>query len=419
MIDGLVINVQNLSKQYEIGKLKAPRATLREKANEIVKALFRPISDQSRKPDSIWALRDVSFQVQSGEIVGVIGKNGSGKSTLLKILSSITEPTIGYAEIEGRVASLLDVGTGFHPDLSGRENILLSAAVLGMKRAEIKKKFDYIIAFSEIGKFIDTPVKHYSSGMYMRLAFAVAAFLDPDVLLVDEVLAVGDAAFQRKCLGKMGEITRQGRTILFVTHNLGAILRMCDRCIWLDEGRIKLDGPSSAVIQAYMRAGSHDEAVRTWPRQDATGNADAVLRRVRICQPEGVPSVSIDITKEFQIEIECDVIRNMPELAIVLFILNGEGQVILHTSDLVDAATSDRHAGSWKSVCKIPAHSLNTGFYSMTVGAEIPHEKQIFLLENILTWNIEASEASGEHPALTWKGVIGPGLAKWDSYRND
>ncbi len=414
----LVINAENISKRYEIGKVKAPRVTLREKANEVFSALTRSLSSQTKKENFIWALRNVSFQVQRGEIVGIIGKNGSGKSTLLKILSFITEPTEGYAEIEGRVASLLDVGTGFHPDLSGRENILLNAAILGMKRSEIKQKFDDIVGFSEIGRFIDTPVKHYSSGMYMRLAFAVAAYLDPDVLLVDEVLAVGDAAFQRKCLGKMGEVTRQGRTILFVTHNLGAILRMCDRCIWLDEGYVKQDGPSSAVIQSYMRAGSHDEAVRAWPNEDAPGDQDAVLRRVRMCQPESVPSVSIDMTKEFQIEIETELRTNMPEMAIVLLILNGEGQVILHTSDTVETKISERQTGRWISTCKIPAYSLNSGFYSLTVGAEIPHQKQIFLLENLLTWNVEAISEDGQ-PALVWKGIIGPGLAKWSTSLSD
>ncbi|MGC8960577.1 MAG: ABC transporter ATP-binding protein, partial [Chloroflexia bacterium] len=242
----VAIRVEGLSKRYRIGQ-REPYRALRDVLARGLAAPFRatasvfrrsgPNGNGIRGENYIWALKDVSFEVKRGEVVGVIGRNGAGKTTLLKILSRITEPTEGYAEIHGRVGSLLEVGTGFHPELTGRENIYLNGAILGMKKAEIDKKFDEIVAFAEVEKFIDTPVKRYSSGMYVRLAFAVAAHLEPEILLVDEVLAVGDAAFQKKCLGKMGDVAKGGRTVLFVSHQMNSIRKLCDRCIWLDAGR--------------------------------------------------------------------------------------------------------------------------------------------------------------------------------------
>ncbi|RME47458.1 MAG: ABC transporter ATP-binding protein, partial [Chloroflexi bacterium] len=247
----IAIRVEHLSKRYRIGQLHRPHDTLRDSIADfglrIADWLSRRANPKSKiqnskSDDTIWALRDVSFEVKRGEVVGIIGRNGAGKSTLLKILSRITEPTSGRAEIHGRVGSLLEVGTGFHPELTGRENIYLNGAILGMRKREIDRKFDEIVAFAEIEKFIDTPVKRYSSGMYVRLAFAVAAHLEPEILLVDEVLAVGDAAFQKKCLGKMGDVAKEGRTVLFVSHNMAAITSLCQRAIWLEEGKIKEDG---------------------------------------------------------------------------------------------------------------------------------------------------------------------------------
>jgi len=261
----VVIKVNNISKLYRIGKIQ--RATsFRELLGEAIYTPFRRLkqiflnkpyhnqvtNEQQEMGDVIWALKDVSFEVKRGEVVGIIGRNGAGKSTLLKILSRITEPTEGYAEIRGRVGSLLEVGTGFHPELTGRENIYLNGRILGMTKREIDRKFDEIVAFSEIGKFIDTPVKYYSSGMYVRLAFAVAAHLEQEILIVDEVLAVGDAAFQRKCLGKMRNVSKEGRTVLFVSHNMAAILNLCSRCILLEAGRIALEGETSKVVEEYL-----------------------------------------------------------------------------------------------------------------------------------------------------------------------
>lgn len=259
-MSNVAIRVENLGKRYRLGQ-REPYKTLRDVVTDAFTAPFRRWRKQNSsisqsafgdpKSDYIWALKDVSFEIKQGEVVGVIGRNGAGKSTLLKILSRTTEPAEGYAEIYGRIGSLLEVGTGFHPELTGRENIYLNAAILGMKRREIDCKFGEIAAFSEIEKFLDTPVKRYSSGMYVRLAFAVAAHLEPEILLVDEVLAVGDAAFQKKCLGKMGEASKGGRTILFVSHNMQAIRMLCSRSILLDKGDVISDGPTEKTLSLY------------------------------------------------------------------------------------------------------------------------------------------------------------------------
>jgi lipopolysaccharide transport system ATP-binding protein len=262
-----VISVENLSKRYRIGKKSAPYGSLRESIVEVASAPFRRLRDTvkphhqnpvSSPPSSvneefIWALKDISFEVKHGEVLGIIGRNGAGKSTLLKVLSRITKPTSGRAIVRGRVGSLLEVGTGFHPELTGRENIYLNGAVLGMTRTEIERKFDEIVDFAEIEQFLDTPTKRYSSGMYMRLAFAVAAHLEPEILLVDEVLAVGDAAFQKKCLGKMGEVAREGRTVMFVSHNMGSIKDLCTRCIHIDSGNLLADGKPNIIIKNYFK----------------------------------------------------------------------------------------------------------------------------------------------------------------------
>src|SRR5215469_13462721 len=249
----IAIRVERLSKQYEIGAAKRRHDTLRDLLTEAVKSVFSRNARPPRRKETIWALKDVSFEIRVGEVVGIIGRNGAGKSTLLKILCRITEPTEGEAKIHGRVASLLEVGTGFHSELTGRENIYLNGSILGMKRAEIDHKFDEIVAFSEVERFIDTPVKRYSSGMYVRLAFAVAAHLEPEILIVDEVLAVGDTEFQRKCLGKMDEVSRkEGRTVLFVSHNLAAIAEMADRALLIDAGSVAASGDPHETISRYM-----------------------------------------------------------------------------------------------------------------------------------------------------------------------
>jgi len=297
----IAIRVEGLGKLYRIGKRERYRA-LRDTLTDAMYAPFRQLRSAFRTSappqsangdDSIWALKDVSFEIPRGEVVGVIGRNGAGKSTLLKILSRITEPTGGQVEIHGRVGSLLEVGTGFHPELTGRENIFLNGAILGMRRTEIVRKFDEIVAFAEIEKFIDTPVKHYSTGMYMRLAFAVAAHLEPEILIVDEVLAVGDLTFQKKCLGKMGDVAKDGRTIIFVSHQMNQIRRLCTECIWLDEGEVRSTGSTPMIVGAYEAAGPRQASPPNRPRAGRAGGyftgwevADSGTRELNIiCGP--------------------------------------------------------------------------------------------------------------------------------------
>ena len=289
----IAIRAENLSKQYAIGVAGPSYGTLRDslvdglrkllqrnshtKFRRAVKRLYGQSTDATELDKSIWALKDISFEVKQGEVVGIIGRNGAGKSTLLKLLSRITEPTTGLAEIHGRVGALLDVGTGFHAELTGRENIYLNAAILGMKRVEIDRKFDEIVAFAEVEKFIDTPVKHYSSGMYLRLAFAVAAHLEPEILIVDEVLAVGDAMFQKKCLGKMENVTKEGRTVLFVSHSMTAIQSLCDRVLWLDAGKLIDEGPTQKVVQHYLQSTVSTESIPLDQRGDRVGDGSVRL----------------------------------------------------------------------------------------------------------------------------------------------
>src|ERR1700722_1428564 len=295
-----VIHVEGLGKRYRVGERERYFA-LRDVLTRAFRAPFRK-NGARRSTDYIWALKDVSLDVQQGEVVGLIGRNGAGKTTLLKLLSRITRPTTGFAEIRGRVGSLLEVGTGFHPELTGRENIYLSGAILGMRRPEIGQKFDEVVAFAEIDQFVGTPVKHYASRMYFRLAFAVAAHLEPEILLVDEVLAVGDAAFQKKCLGKMGDVAKQGRTIVFVSHNMTALRRMCTRAIWLEGGRALDSGDPGKVIDHYLQKNTVSTLETVWP-DDATapGNERVRLQSVRVI-PETNGSDLITVHTPLKIE---------------------------------------------------------------------------------------------------------------------
>jgi lipopolysaccharide transport system ATP-binding protein len=416
----LAIFCHGIGKQYQIGERESYK-TLRDVVADAVKTPFRRMGNALRKSGepasgkpAIWALKDVSFQVKRGDVVGIIGRNGAGKSTLLKILSRITKPTQGYAEIAGRVGSLLEVGTGFHPELTGRENIFLNGAILGMKRAEITRKFDEIVAFAEVEKFIDTPVKHYSSGMYVRLAFAVAAHLETEVLFVDEVLAVGDFAFQKKCLGKMSDAAKEGRTVVFVSHNMGAVNRLCSHCMWLDGGSVHADGVTSGIVNLYIREGIEGAAAeKRWTADQRPGDDVARLRAVRICQPSGVPCAAVDITRPFDIEVETEHIRTVPEVAIGLMVTSVSGDVVLHTSDQMKGL-SPHGPGVWISRCQLPAYTLNAGMYLLTVGCDVPNVRQILLEENLLSWLVEAvCPAMGRYAPESWKGFIGPGLPNW------
>jgi lipopolysaccharide transport system ATP-binding protein len=307
------LRIEHIGKRYRLGAHKEPYRTLRDTiagATRVVCSRLAARGDTGRARPHVWALRDVSFEVEAGTVLGLIGRNGAGKSTLLKILSRITDPTVGLVEIRGRVGSLLEVGTGFHPELTGRENVFLSGAILGMQRHEITRKFDEIVAFAEIDPFVDTPVKHYSSGMYLRLAFAVAAHLETEILLVDEVLAVGDARFQRKCMDKMQGVGEGGRTVIFVSHSMPSIARLCERAVLLDEGVVARDGAAHEVVGAYLNSGLGTMAAREWPDPAAAPQSGVVrLRAVRVRDSSGRVADAIDIRERVGIELEYDVLQ--------------------------------------------------------------------------------------------------------------
>jgi lipopolysaccharide transport system ATP-binding protein len=317
----------------------------------------------------VWVLQDVNLEIPRGEIVGIIGRNGAGKSTLLKILSGITEPTRGRALIQGRVASLLEVGTGFHPELTGRENVYLNGAILGMTAEEIGRKFDEIVAFSGVERFLDTPVKRYSSGMYVRLAFAVASHLEPDVLIVDEVLAVGDMDFQRKCLGRMGEVSKEGRTVLFVSHNLPMISALCDECVLLEGGRMVAKGPTAKILPLYHGA-SFTPAKEVRTQGEPTANKLVVLASTWITGASGSVIDRFSIFDEIRLHVAYDVLDNLDDAVIPFFhVLNAEGNYVFLTFPHDGPSLHGTPAGRYEAVCRIPPHLLNDGSYSVTVQA--------------------------------------------------
>jgi lipopolysaccharide transport system ATP-binding protein len=370
----VAIRVENLSKQYRIGGLQARYKLMRELLVEAAQAPFRRLASVVRGQSStvsgeiIWALKDVSFEVKRGEVVGIIGRNGAGKTTLLKILSRITEPTEGYAEIRGRVGSLLEVGTGFHPELTGRENIYLNGAILGMKRAEIEHKFDEMVAFAEIERFIDTPVKHYSSGMYVRLAFAVAAHLEPEILLVDEVLAVGDAAFQTKCLGKMSDVARGGRTVLFVSHNMAAVQSLCSRVLLVDGGRVIADGKPLSIIEQYssqVQVGSGTFDLTDHPRSGGDGNARIERFRVIDATLRPISSVPMGARVGFEIDYRSSVPLDRADFVIGVY--NSLMQRVCQFSSARSGFFVDREVRQGTLRCFVPAVNLTVGRYYLNL----------------------------------------------------
>jgi len=356
------IRAEALGKCYKIGSARTSYKTLRESLMNRARSVFRGRDARQSESDLIWALSEVSLEIQPGEVVGIIGRNGAGKSSLLKILSRITKPTRGRVQIRGRVGSLLEIGTGFHPELTGRENIYLNGAILGMRRAEMDRKFDEIVAFSEVERFLDTPVKRYSSGMYLRLAFAVAAHLEPDILLVDEVLAVGDASFQKKCLNKMQDVGKEGRVVLFVSHNLPAITRLCPRAILLDGGRVLQDGPSHQVVTAYLGE-SAGAAEREWPDlKEAPGNDVVRLSAVRVRTEDGRVSGAVDIRRPVGIEMEFEVLKPGWVLVPNYHVVNDEGTYVFVTIDQdPDWQRRPRPPGSYLSTAWIPGNFLAEG----------------------------------------------------------
>jgi lipopolysaccharide transport system ATP-binding protein len=415
------ILVEGLGKRYRLGEKRARYKALRDVLADAAKWPVRALS--GRAPDrgsdeTMWALRDVSFRIGHGDVVGVIGRNGAGKSTLLKILSRITDPTTGRVEIRGRVGSLLEVGTGFHLELTGGENIYLNGAILGMRRQEIERKFDEIVAFAGVERFVDTPVKHYSSGMYLRLAFSVAAHLDPEVLLVDEVLAVGDAAFQRKCLEKMEDVGRHGRTVLFVSHNMPAIARLCPRTILLEGGSVALDGPSHQVVARYLSSDVGTAAEREWAdAARAPGSPAARLRAVRVRGPESQITDSVDIRKPVGIEMEFDVLEPGWTLSASYDFFNEEGLLLFGSIEADPKWRGQpRPPGRYATTAWIPGNLLSEGTVIVSVELVTTHpltrhfqERQAvaFHVVDSLDGNSARGDWGGE-----WRGAVRP-LLEW------
>jgi lipopolysaccharide transport system ATP-binding protein len=356
------IRAHELSKQYRIGHLRgAGYDTLRESLMRQTATLFSRGGGETT--ETIWALRDASFEVHEGEVVGIIGRNGAGKTTLLRLLSRITEPTRGYADIRGRVGTLLEVGTGFHPELTGRENVFLNGAILGMRRTEVVRKFDEIVEFAGVEKFLDTPVKRYSSGMYVRLAFAVAAHLEPEVLLVDEVLAVGDTEFQKRCLGKIEGFGQSGRTVLFVSHSMPIMARLCERLILLEDGRIAADGDPETVIGQYLLAASGTAAHREWDGRSAPGNELVRLRSVRVVDSSLETRESVDVREEVGIELSFDVLREGGQFVPWLDLSRDDGTLVFSAMDTDRRWREEAPVGALAAVAWIPEHLLNEGTF--------------------------------------------------------
>jgi homopolymeric O-antigen transport system ATP-binding protein len=410
------IEVNNLSKKYRLqGKTKA--STLRDLFLESLPFRKAPALEDDRV---LWALKDVTFSVNAGESLALIGNNGAGKSTLLKILSRIVRPTTGEAVLQGRTGSLLEVGTGFHRELSGRENIFLNGAVLGMKRSEIKERFDEIVAFSEIERFLETPIKFYSSGMYMRLAFAVAAHLEPEILMVDEVLAVGDLAFQRKCLRKMRDISKHGRTVVFVSHNMQAVTRLCERAIWIENGRLKEDGASKDVVSNYLNSRAETSSSRSWPSENGPGSESIQLRGAKVRDEYDDGSAAFDIRKEVFVEIRYEIKKKDTVVSPGIQLINEENICVFTSYDLdPNWRHEPRETGVYASTARIPANILSEGNFRVNVFCSTAEPLRVHFEENdaisfLVTDSLDGDSARGDfggnvegvvRPMLEWKTV--------------
>jgi lipopolysaccharide transport system ATP-binding protein len=417
----IAVRVAGLGKRYRISHLAQRNDTLRDQIVDLSRRTVARLARRAQAHDSyqdLWALRDVSFEVRHGQVLGIIGRNGAGKSTLLKLLSRITEPSEGEIHVRGRVGSLLEVGTGFHPELTGRENIYLNGAILGMKRAEIARKFDEIVDFSEVEQFIDTPVKRYSSGMYLRLAFAVAAHLEPEILVVDEVLAVGDAEFQKKCLGKMGDVASQGRTVLFVSHNMSAVLRLTQESIVLEKGHLLMRASSAEAVDYYLSAGHARSGERVWTADEIPAESDP-FRPVafRLRDQRGNIVETVRSTEPIMLELEYELRAPITGLRLGFYLLTARGEYAFTAFDTDAPAMfekyTNRPAGRYISKCAIPADLLNAGRYTLGFNASSYNVRRYFQDEQALDFNVDASGAPGTQwieprpgstrPRLEWK----------------
>jgi lipopolysaccharide transport system ATP-binding protein len=439
-----MIRVESVSKHYRIGRRKESYGSLRESITHAATTPYRwacgtvsgymksgistpeamtgrIASQQSvESSDSILALRDVSFRVSPGDVVGLVGRNGAGKSTLLKVLSRITSPTTGRIELFGRVGSLLEVGAGFHPELTGRENVFLSGAVLGMARQEIMRKFDEIVAFAELERLIDTPVKRYSSGLYMRLAFAVAAHLETDIMLVDEVLAVGDARFQKKCLGKLDDAQVSGRTVVFVSHNMAAIRRICNRAILLHDGAVKAEGSVADVLADYLQDGEYALAERRWPvRETAPGDEVARLHAVRVKDSTGSIVREIDIRNPFLIEVEYWNLQSKLKPTVSIHFINQDGICLFCTNDFGNHEwwKSSRNPSLVRAICRVPGNLLAEGNITVLAAVCSYNPDRVHAIEpNAVVFEVvDHSDGDGVRGpfAGVWPGVVRPHL-QWD-----
>lgn len=430
-MNDIAIRAEGISKIFHIGRLQKKHKTLRDTLSDAFVAPFRRASKLLRGQttsaaeldETIWALKDVSFEIKKGEVVGIIGRNGAGKSTLLKILSRITEPTTGFAEIHGSVGSLLEVGTGFHLELTGRENTYLNGAILGMKRDEIDRKFDEIVAFADVEKFIDTPVKHYSSGMYLRLAFAVAAHLEPEILIVDEVLAVGDASFQKKCLNKMQDVGQEGRTVLFVSHNMPAITRLCPRTILLNNGKVLADGPSHEVVSVYMGSEKAARAEREWHNlTEAPGDEVVRLNAIRVRKEEGQVSEAVDIRKPIRIEMEYEVLKPSHIFMIYFHVINEEGVNVFTSIDNDHVwRKRPRPAGRYVSAAWIPGNLMSEGIFFVTPGIRTlnPNTPRLRVTDAIAFQVIDSLDGDSARADYVgdMTGIVRP-LLQWETQFN-
>jgi lipopolysaccharide transport system ATP-binding protein len=393
--------VRGIGKEYQLGAKTGDRAysyrSLRDALAYLPKRLFR----KSEVQPMFWALKDVSFDVAAGEVVGLIGRNGAGKSTLLKVLSRVTDPTEGRIVLRGRLGSLLEVGTGFHPELTGRENIYMNGAILGMRHAEIARQFDEIVAFAEVERFVDTAVKHYSSGMYLRLAFAVAAHLEPEILLVDEVLAVGDAAFQKKCLGKMGDVARRGRTVIFVSHNMTALRSLCSRAVCLNEGRVTETGPVGEVVDRYLQRYATSNLESRWDDPGAAPGDDRA--RLHLARVTAKSDQTDQITVDTPIEMEFQYWNFVPgaELSVSIVLNTMEQVCVLYST----SEAAPRPGGLTRHVVRIPGSFLNSGPYYVDFWLMQDKSRALFRHNNVVSFDVEEGARSG------WFGRI-PGVVR-------
>jgi lipopolysaccharide transport system ATP-binding protein len=410
------ITVENLGKRYRIGVREQRHDTLLQSAAAWLKSPltnFRQVRslshfDAADTPDTLWALRDVSFTVEPGEVVGIIGRNGAGKSTLLKILSRITPPTDGRVTLNGRVSSLLEVGTGFHPELTGRENVYLNGTILGMSKSEVDRKFDEIVAFSEVEKFIDTPVKRYSSGMRVRLAFAVSAHLESEILLVDEVLAVGDAAFQQKCLNKMGGVAQSGRTVLFVSHNMQVMAQLCSRLLLLDHGELVAEGPAAPVIDRYL-----NDALAASTLDPVQMGAEVRMDRLTVTQNGVIAGEFLDCGQPFEVHVNYEILQPLRNLLLGFNVVAGDGTSLFRTYDMLSYGLGEREPGHYESVFQLPGGILQSGHYFFEVVVGIHRLRWLSKGDIRLRLNLGGARESD----VDFPGVVSP-VGHWTVLHN-